>query len=166
MLIAHLSLHRNGYRKPKVLYGKASEFLESYIYEDLNEKYGEIIEEMHLTLDKASSILVHVEMMKQTTMLCAYLQALIHHLTLTLLFCLGRNIYQWNLPNLAWQVTVGVPTLNDRIKRGVAMMQYVACPRLSFPISSNFYNSASQSRGICNGIHHNVTFLQVSKKMQ
>ena len=119
------------------------------------------MEKLPGSMNYARSVLVHVEMVKQSLPLCAALRATTAHVTSTFLQNLGRNMFHWNFSTLAWLVTSVAPFLHQTIKKSIAMMLYVSSPKISFPGYSSFHSLECMSRGVCVSLHEVAMYLQV-----
>ena len=141
---------------------KSQEMMLSQVCEDLYVNFSKDIEKLHHDLKKNGNILLHFEIMKEVSVLSSYVQMVLHHISATYLLSIGRNMHQWNLPNLAWLISCGTPALCSSIKKCVAMVQYTTCPRLSFPLPSFFHHLERQCQTINESIHHSFMFIKVN----
>ncbi len=161
MVMNHRLQHK-GYREVIPPISKGQILLEVDVYEDIQKDFSEKIEAVHVSMDKPSSIVLHVQLVKQTLILCSFLQVVIGHLTLELLQCVRRNVFRWDLPNLAWLLTCGVPRLVASVKKCVSVMQFVSCPRFAFPASCTVHRLEKHSKKINEDIFRSFTNLQVN----
>jgi len=153
-------MRQRGYKAASSTF-QSQEVLLSQVCEDLNKKFIKNIEKLHHDLKRSSNVLLHIEIMKEVSVLSNFVQMVLHHISIEFLWSVGRNMHQWNITNLAWLISCGTPALCSGAKKCVVMVQYMTCPRLSFPVTSFFHCIERQCQMINESIHHSFTFIKV-----